>query len=181
MTASLKAPKKTARRSRPFWKTKDMAAMTRKEWELLCDGCGRCCLHKLEDTETKKIEFTDVSCKLLDCTNGRCSDYKNRQKKVPDCINLTAELLPEMNCLPPTCAYVLIYKGKDLYWWHHLISGRRATVHEAGISVVGKIESEAGLTARQIARRVVSWPKSRRAKSPAVSKKTTQSSARRKV
>ena len=160
IAAKSRPPKK----SRPFWKTKKMSDLTRKEWESLCDGCGRCCLHKLEDTETKRIEFTKVACKLLDCSNGQCSDYRNRQKKVPDCINLTFELMPEMNCLPPTCAYVLVYKGKDLYWWHHLVSGSRNTVHESGISVIGKVESEVGRTARQIARRIVNWPKSRRTK-----------------
>jgi len=149
-------------KKKPFWKTRKMEDMTRREWESLCDGCGRCCLHKLEHEDTRKIEFTSVACKLLNTESCRCSDYKNRQSKVPDCINLTIDLMPEMNCLPPTCAYVLIYKGKDLYWWHPLVSGDKNSVHEAGISVRGKVESEDGLTARQIARRIVAWPKSRR-------------------
>ena len=150
--------------AKPFWKTKKMEDMTRREWESLCDGCGRCCLNKLEDSRTLKITFTKVACKLLDTESCRCSDYKNRQSKVPDCISLTPEVLPTMNCLPPTCAYHLVSKGKDLYWWHPLVSGNKKTVHEAGISVAGKVESEIGLTQRQIAMRTVSWPKSTRSR-----------------
>ena len=150
----------------PFWQSKKMEDLSRREWESLCDGCGRCCLNKLEDEETKKITFTDVACKLLNTNSCRCLDYKNRQEEVPDCISITAGMMPDMNCLPPTCAYVLVYKGKDLYWWHHLVSGSRNTVFEAGISVSGRVISEEGLSPRQIAKRLVAWPKSRRTFKP---------------
>lgn len=147
---------------KPFWQTKTLDEMTRKEWESLCDGCGRCCLNKYEEEGTKKIFYTDVACKLLDTETCRCSDYKNRTKKVKDCLVLTPQVMPEMNCLPPTCAYRLLDEGKDLPRWHPLVSGRPETVHEAGISVAGRVVSEAGLSEKQISRRLVRWPLQRR-------------------
>ena len=140
-----------------------MSEMTSAEWESLCDGCGRCCLNKYEDDD-KKIFYTDVACRLLDTDSCRCSDYKNRTKNVADCLVLTPAVMPEMNCLPPTCAYRLLDEGKDLEWWHPLVSGRPETVHEAGISVRGRAVSEKGMTERQIARRLVKWPMSRAAR-----------------
>lgn len=158
-------------RGKPFWTTKSLSQMNRREWESLCDGCGRCCLNKFEEEGTKKIFFTNVACKLLDLDTCRCSDYKNRQAKVPDCISLKPDILPEMNCLPPTCAYRLLHEGKELPNWHPLITGTPESVHEAGISVRGRAISERGLTARQIARRIVKWPKSRRVRRPKVKTK----------
>jgi uncharacterized protein len=143
---------------KPFWKTKSLEQMSRKEWESLCDGCGRCCLNKYEEEGTRKIFYTDVACKLLDTDSCRCSDYPNRTKKVKDCLVLTPAVMPEMNCLPPTCAYRLVYEEKDLPRWHPLITGRPESVHEAGISVSGRCVSEKGLTEKQISKRLVRWP-----------------------
>lgn len=123
----------------PFWKTKTLDELNRSEWESLCDGCGRCCLHKLEDEDTEEIYFTTVACTLLDAGTCQCSDYVHRKKKVPDCVFLTPEIVREVDWLPDTCGYRLIDEGKDLYWWHPLVSGSADTVHEAGISVRGKI------------------------------------------
>jgi uncharacterized cysteine cluster protein YcgN (CxxCxxCC family) len=146
----------------PFWKSKSLSQMTRSEWESLCDGCARCCLNKYEDEERGTIHYTDVACHLLDRESCRCSDYKNRTAKVPDCITLTVETLAKMTCLPPTCAYRLLAEGKDLDWWHPLVSGDPSTVHSAGISVQGRCISEKGLTEAEIENRLVRWPLSRK-------------------
>lgn len=138
--------------------------MTRKEWESLCDGCGRCCLNKFEDPDTKKIHYSDVACKLLDLKSCQCSDYPNRKKKVPDCLKLTPAVMPEMNCLPPTCAYRLLDEGKGLMWWHPLVSGSHKTVHTAGISVRGRAVSENGMTDAEMEERLVRWPMTRKAR-----------------
>ncbi|MEQ8440760.1 MAG: YcgN family cysteine cluster protein [Alphaproteobacteria bacterium] len=122
----------------PFWKKKSLAQMTRTEWESLCDGCGQCCLHKLQDVDTGDYYVTDISCRLLDCRSGKCSDYANRKTHVPDCVQLNARSVFQTDWLPETCAYRLVADGKDLEWWHPLVSGSDQTVHEAGISVRGK-------------------------------------------
>lgn len=127
---------------RPFWETKSLQEMTNQEWESLCDGCGKCCLHKLRDADTGELYQTRVSCYMLDPHSGRCRDYANRQKLVPDCIALQVEHLYLYDWLPETCAYRLIDEGKPLPWWHPLISGDPETVHQAGISVRGWIISE---------------------------------------
>ena len=137
----------------PFWKTKTLAEMTDGEWESLCDGCGRCCLVKLEDEDTAKIYFTDVGCRLLDAQSCRCRDYENRSARVHDCVRLTAKNLGELNWLPPTCAYRLLANGGDLYWWHPLVSGDPETVHAANISVRARVSKRRGCAARGAARR----------------------------
>ena len=149
---------------KPFWLEKELDEMTPTEWESLCDGCGRCCLNKFEDEDTGKVHYTDVACKLLDHDSGRCSNYAQRTRLVPDCIVLSAKNLPNMNCLPPTCGYRLVYEGKDLYWWHPLKSGDPETVHSAGISVRGRVVSEVGMSDDDMEQRLVRWPASRRAK-----------------
>jgi len=126
----------------PFWKAKSLEAMSRAEWESLCDGCGRCCLHKLEDEETGELHPTNVACKLLDRRNGRCTDYAHRKKLVSDCVVLNRDKLDELEWLPSTCAYRLRAAGKPLFDWHYLISGSRETVHEAGQSTRGWTVSE---------------------------------------
>ena len=128
--------------ARPFWKTKTLEEMSHAEWESLCDGCGRCCLHKLRDDETEALSFTIVSCRLLDTHSCQCSDYKKRHRRVPDCVTLTPALVREIDWLPPSCAYSRVAQGKDLAWWHHLVSGDRNTVHEAGVSVRDRVISE---------------------------------------
>jgi uncharacterized cysteine cluster protein YcgN (CxxCxxCC family) len=143
----------------PFWKTKTLAQMTAAEWESLCDGCGRCCLNKLEEEDTGKLFFTDVACKLLDHDTCRCSDYPNRQALVPDCERLTPENVGELDWLPPTCAYDLLAKGKDLYWWHPLVSGDPGTVRAAGVSVHGRIGAcESQVPDEELANWIVKWP-----------------------
>ncbi len=126
----------------PFWKTKRLTEMTLAEWESLCDGCGRCCLHKLRDEVTDELSFTNVACRLLDGHSCACSDYLRRQEKVPDCVSLTPAALEEIDWLPPTCGYRRIAEGRGLAWWHPLVSGDPETVHQAGVSVRDRVISE---------------------------------------
>ena len=125
----------------PFWE-RPLATLDRGEWEALCDGCGRCCVHKLEDEETGELYATNVACKLLDRRNGRCMDYGNRMKLVADCVKLDPRKLDKLDWLPATCAYRLRAAGEPLRDWHYLISGSRETVHEAEQSTRGWTVSE---------------------------------------
>ena len=143
----------------PFWREKRLAAMTRAEWESLCDGCGRCCLNKLTDIDSNETVFTSVGCRLLDETTCRCTDYAHRQKKVSDCVQLTPRNVRRLSWLPPTCAYRLVAEGKDLAWWHPLVSGSAETVHEAGISVRGRVAaSEIDVPDEELEKFIVAWP-----------------------
>ena len=126
----------------PFWRRKTLSEMSRPEWESLCDGCARCCLLKLEDIDTGEIAYTDITCKLLDSGACRCSDYKNRQLSVPDCVVLKPANIADLGWIPSSCAYRLIAEGKDLAWWHPLVSVDPSTVHDSGISVRGKVVPE---------------------------------------
>jgi uncharacterized cysteine cluster protein YcgN (CxxCxxCC family) len=142
-----------------FWKTKALEEMTGSEWESLCDGCGRCCLEKLEDEDTGKIYFTQISCRLLDANLCACKDYPNRHSKVPDCVRLTPQNVRTLNWLPPSCAYRLVAEGKDLHWWHPLISGDPDTVHQAGVSVRGRVAgSESDIAQEDWEDHIVKWP-----------------------
>jgi uncharacterized cysteine cluster protein YcgN (CxxCxxCC family) len=125
-----------------YWEEKRLEQLSREEWEGLCDGCGKCCLHKLEDEETGDIYPTNVACRLLDRKNGLCRDYKNRRTFVPDCVRLTPAKLGTLEWLPSTCAYRLVAEGKPLPDWHYLISGSRETVHQAKMSTRGWTVSE---------------------------------------
>jgi uncharacterized cysteine cluster protein YcgN (CxxCxxCC family) len=143
----------------PFWRRKSLADMTSSEWESLCDGCGRCCLNKLEDEDTGRIYYTDIGCRLLDGTTCRCKDYDNRSEAVDDCVRLSPDNIAELDWLPPSCAYRLVAHGRDLYWWHPLVSGDPDSVHAAGISVRGRVGiSEADLGEEDYEDRIVSWP-----------------------
>ena len=142
----------------PFWR-KPLEEMTGPEWESLCDGCGRCCLVKLEDEDTAEIHFTSIGCKLLDAGSCRCTNYPERQTHVPECIKLTPKAVREITWLPPTCGYRLAKEGKDLMWWHPLVSGSADTVHEAGVSVRGRVAAlEDDVPVDSTPDYVVSWP-----------------------
>ncbi|MCB8877341.1 YcgN family cysteine cluster protein [Acidisoma silvae] len=140
----------------PFWKTKTLDEMTQGEWESLCDGCGRCCLHKLRDEDTDELSFTNVSCRLLNTQDCHCTDYANRFAKVPDCVQLTPSVLREIDWLPPSCAYRLLEEGRDLPAWHPLVSGDPMTVISSGVSAAGRIINERD--AGPLEHHVVDWP-----------------------
>jgi uncharacterized protein len=146
----------------PFWKTKTLSEMNREEWESLCDGCGRCCLNKLEDEDTGRFIYTRTACKLLDLKTCQCSDYPNRAARVPDCVTLTPENVSKLGWLPNTCAYRLLDEGKSLAWWHPLVSGRQETVAEAGINVADVAYSEEGITVEQLVDHIWKLPKAKR-------------------
>ena len=141
---------------RPFWATKSLDTMTKDEWESLCDGCARCCLYKLEDEDTGKIFYTDVACRLLDMNTCKCTRYGERRRLVPDCVVMSPDSVDDLSWLPSTCAYRRRGEGKELSWWHPLVSGNAETVHDAGISVQGRAASERD--AGQLEHRLVTWP-----------------------
>jgi uncharacterized protein len=142
----------------PFWR-KPLSEMTEAEWESLCDGCGRCCLVKLEEEDTGRIHFTNLGCRLLRSSDCRCDDYAHRQTRVPDCVKLTPETVATTRWLPPTCAYRLVAEGKDLMWWHPLVSGTSETVHEARVSVRNRVAaSEDDVPTSDYPDFIVTWP-----------------------
>lgn len=147
----------------PFWHVKPLLAMSEAEWESLCDGCGKCCLGKLEyegeDGEpTGEVEFTDIACHLFDPQTCRCTDYPNRSLKVPDCVKVTPDNVGALYYMPPSCAYRLLSGGKDLPDWHPLVSGNPETVFLAGHSARGRTVSEADVTEEDWPHRIVEWP-----------------------
>jgi uncharacterized protein len=143
----------------PFWRTKTLDDMTPSEWESLCDGCGRCCLVKLEDEDTGDILHTDVACALFDKDRCRCSDYANRSTRMPDCVTLTPRAVRTLSWLPPTCAYRLVAHGEDLPGWHPLVSGSAETVVAAGVSVLGRVHAhEQDVSIAVMKRRIRKWP-----------------------
>jgi uncharacterized cysteine cluster protein YcgN (CxxCxxCC family) len=151
--------KRMAANESPFWRHKSLAEMTDGEWESLCDGCGRCCLAKLEDEESGRIYFTDVGCRLLDGASCRCRDYAHRTEQVDDCVRLRPDNVGKITWLPPTCAYRLVAEGRDLYWWHPLVSGDATTVHAAGVSVRGRVgATEDEVPDEELEDRIVNWP-----------------------
>ncbi len=140
---------------KPFWETLPLAAMTRAQWESLCDGCGRCCLHKIREDDGT-LRFTNVACRLLDGETGACTDYTRRRRRVPDCVQLTPAALAAIDWLPPSCAYRLLSEGKGLPDWHPLVSGKAGTVQAAGVSVSGRTVSER--VAGPLEHHIVDWP-----------------------
>ncbi|MDP6344210.1 MAG: YcgN family cysteine cluster protein [Alphaproteobacteria bacterium] len=126
----------------PFWRRKRLEELSPAEWDALCDGCAKCCLHKLEDIDTGELAFTNVTCRLLDLDSCRCTDYHRRSTLMPDCVVLSPDNIAKLFWMPSTCAYRLLAEGKDLPDWHPLISGDPDSVHRAGISVRGRAINE---------------------------------------
>lgn len=120
---------------RPFWEAKTLDEMTQPEWESLCDGCGLCCLTKLQDYETDEIIYTSVVCAYSDIKTGACTDYANRSINVPSCVQLTRERVAEFDWLPDSCAYRMIHRRQPLADWHPLITGKRDSVKQAGVGI----------------------------------------------
>lgn len=154
----------TAERLRPqFWTRFSLAELNHSEWEALCDGCGSCCLIKYMDDENEEevVEYTDVTCKLMDCATGYCQHYDTRQEHVPDCIQLTMDNLPDMMWLPSHCAYKRLYKGQDLPSWHLLLTGDAVVTQQqmraANVGVAGRCISEVGMSDEAMEMRVVTW------------------------
>ena len=142
-----------------FWEL-PLADLSREEWEALCDGCGRCCLHKIEDADTGAIEDTNVACKLLDPATARCTDYRHRKAYVPDCLRLTLRIVGEVEWLPETCAYRRRAAGKPLPEWHYLLTGDREGVKRAGVSAAGRVVSDT--EAGPLEHHIVEWPSGER-------------------
>ena len=140
---------------KPWWE-KPLAELDRGEWEALCDGCGRCCLHKLEDEETGLLYPTNVACRLLDRRTGRCRDYGNRVQQVADCVVLQPGQLEALDWLPETCSYRDRAKGEPLPEWHYLLTGSRESMIRAGVCVAGRVVSEDD--AGPIEYHIVEWP-----------------------
>ena len=140
-----------------FWKTKTLEEMSDAEWESLCDGCARCCMIKLEDEDSGEVHYTAIVCDLLELEQCRCTRYPERHALVPDCVVLTPDRALDFAWLPTTCAYRRIAEGKDLAAWHPLVSGRAETVHEAGISVRGKVVPESAVHEDAAEEMIVTW------------------------
>lgn len=142
-----------------FWKRKSLQDMTRLEWESLCDGCARCCLHKLEDEDGGEILYTAVRCRYLDETSCRCTDYANRTVLVPNCIELDTESAA-YDWLPYSCAYRRLAEGRGLADWHPLVSGDPDSVHRAGISIRGRSVSEEFVHPEGYDEHIIEWVES---------------------
>ena len=141
-----------------FWKNKSLSEMSFIEWESLCDGCGKCCVLKLQDIDTEQTFYTDVSCKLLDCATARCSQYENRTSHVPDCIILSPNNLAPLSWMPDSCSYKLIHNGLDLPDWHPLITGNKSSTYKSGNSLAGRVTPETELESEEeLLERIIDW------------------------
>lgn len=144
-------------KQRPFWERKRLDQMTDREWESLCDGCGKCCLHKLEDEDTGELLHTNVACRYLDSATASCRDYPNRRRNVPDCTVLTLADLDEFDWLPHSCAYRRLAAGQSLPEWHPLITGDPASVRRAGASAAGRFVCETAVPEADWEEYAVTW------------------------
>lgn len=141
----------------PYWEQKSLQDMSHEEWENLCDGCARCCLHKVEDADSRVIHYTRLACRLLDLETCRCQDYDHRREHVPDCLSLTSTIVDNTHWLPESCAYRRLVEGRGLAWWHPLVSGDGETVKQAGISICGKALTETAAALSEIEDWIVDW------------------------
>lgn len=140
-----------------FWERYPLDQLSTGEWEALCDGCGRCCLHKLEYEDTGELDFTRIACRLLDLSTARCSDYPGRRKHVPDCVQLTPQNVGEIDWLPGTCAYRRLNEGRGLPRWHPLLTGNAESVVKANISVIGRVLPETAVDEEDYQEHVIRW------------------------
>ena len=140
-----------------FWLEKTLEEMSQHEWESLCDGCGKCCLHTLEDEDDGELAFTNIACRLLNTETCRCSNYTNRTKFVPECTTLSLQKVDEFSWLPESCAYRLVAKGEPLPDWHHLNHGDSSRMHREGYSVKGKAVSEDYVDSDAYEEHIVRW------------------------
>ncbi len=145
--------------SERFWETKSLEQMTDTEWESLCDGCGLCCLQKLEDQDTGRVYYTDLACKLLNISRCSCKNYKNRFTMIPDCLKISLDQVDAFRWLPKTCAYRCLAEGRTLADWHPLISGNSESVHEAGISARDRVISDTLVPEHDWEDHIVHWVK----------------------
>ena len=143
-----------------FWQQLSLEQLSQQQWESLCDHCGRCCLHKLEDEDSGEVFFTDVACQYMDEETCSCPHYQQRQQLVPECLSIQPDWGEKFKWLPNTCAYRLLYEGKDLFAWHPLISGDAQSVHLAGISIRGRNFRDNEVDESEIDQHVIEWVKS---------------------
>ena len=143
----------------PWWEAKSLVSFSLEEWESLCDGCGKCCLIKIQDEVSERIFFTDVACQLLDCKTGRCKDYTNRQQIVPDCVKLSKDNLDDLEWMPPDCAYRRLYEHKVLPLWHPLVTNNCQSTNDYGAGVAGMpLVCELDVSDDELEHHVVTWP-----------------------
>jgi len=140
-----------------FWETKNLIDMNENEWESLCDKCGKCCVIKLEDFDTQEVHYTNVSCKLLCEKSASCKDYENRKSIVPDCIILSPDNLKDLKWMPETCAYKLLNEGKNLPYWHPLLSGNDKEIVNSGNSVKNRVTNENEIKIKDLPDYIFNW------------------------
>ncbi len=141
----------------PFWQRKRLDEMSRAEWESLCDGCGKCCLAKLEDEDTGDVYYTDLACSQMDTSTCQCTSYDTRLEVVPECTVLTPDNVDQFSWLPFTCAYRTLAEKRPLPDWHPLRSGSPETVHEAGVSVRHRVQSVSEVTEQDWEEHIIHW------------------------
>ena len=141
-----------------WWDEKHLSEMSRSEWEQICDHCGKCCLHKLEDETDNTVYYTDIACYLVNKDSCYCGDYENRRTLVPECVQLSVDNLDQINWMPPSCSYRLLKQGQALPSWHHLITGDKESIHRCGKSIKARYVSETEVEEDEFEEHVVEWP-----------------------